>query len=99
VHSAKALTTASKLASANGSASALPPTTCTRAAACVARRSIRARMPASGSSAVTSVPGAYQRSWAPVPDPISSTRPRACAASRRRQPPTAARSNGHITAS
>ena len=56
-------------------------------------------MPSSGSSAVTSAPGAYQRSCAPVPEPISSTRPRAAAASRRRQAPTAARSNGHITAS
>ena len=55
------------------------------------------RMPASGSSAVTSAPARVPAQLRARPRPISSTRPRACAASRRRQPPTAARSNGHIT--
>ena len=54
-----------------------PSTTVTRAAARAARRRARSRMEASGSSAVTWAPGAYQRSCAPVPVPISSTRPRA----------------------
>ena len=99
VHRANALTAVANVLSSYGSASARPSETTMRAAASPARRRARAAMSGSGSSAVTSTPGAYHRNCAPVPAPISSTRPWALRTSRRRHAATAARSNGHITAS
>ena len=78
--------------------SARPSTTVTRAAARAARRRARSRMEASGSSAVTGLRRVPAELRARAGADLEHAPARA-AARRRRQSPTAARSNGHMTAS